>query len=147
MILSWEDLRDFFLGFNHGEILRDFCHDLIIGRWKVIPCSVYIYYSTYGKILRKVKVMHDLWPDHVKSPQIDMVQVHRCVGWYYCKNTLLIQVNCNLMWGQTLTSRKSPQIARYGEILREVICKSPPDYCIGKSLLHGKILRKNFDLT
>jgi hypothetical protein len=28
----------------------------------------------------------------------------------------------------------------------EVIRKSSPDYCIGKSLLHGKILRKNFDL-
>jgi hypothetical protein len=24
----------------------------------------------------------------------------------------------------------------------EVILKSPPDYCIGKSLLHGKILRE-----
>ena len=29
----------------------------------------------------------------------------------------------------------------------EVIHKSPPDYCVGKSVLHGKILRKNFDLT
>ena len=29
----------------------------------------------------------------------------------------------------------------------KVIRKSPPDYCVGKSVLHGKILRKNFDLT
>ena len=29
----------------------------------------------------------------------------------------------------------------------EVRHKSPPDYCVGKSVLHGKILRKNFDLT
>ena len=29
----------------------------------------------------------------------------------------------------------------------EVTHKAPPDYCVGKSVLHGKILRKNFDLT
>ena len=29
----------------------------------------------------------------------------------------------------------------------EVTHKSLPDYCVGKSVLHGKVLRKNFDLT
>ena len=28
----------------------------------------------------------------------------------------------------------------------EVIHKSLPDHCVGKSVLHGKILHKNFDL-
>ena len=28
----------------------------------------------------------------------------------------------------------------------EIIHKVPPDYCVGKSVLHGKILHKNFDL-
>ena len=28
-----------------------------------------------------------------------------------------------------------------------VIHESPPGYCVGKSVLHGKILHKNFDLT
>ena len=29
------------------------------------------------------------------------------------------------------------------EVIHEVL----PDYCVGKSVLHGKILLKNFDLT
>ena len=28
----------------------------------------------------------------------------------------------------------------------EVIHKSPPDHCVGKSVLHGKILRENYEL-
>ena len=43
----------------HGEILRDFCHDLIMGgfyvKCKVIP--EFICYSFHGEILRKVKVL------------------------------------------------------------------------------------------
>ena len=46
---------------------------------------------------------------------------------------------------------KSPPdycVDKYGKIYvrSEVTHKASPDYCVGKSVLYGKILRKNFDL-
>ena len=59
MILPWEDFTCLLPWVNHGEILRDSCHDLIMGgfyvRCKVFP--VFTFVTLYGKILRKVKVL------------------------------------------------------------------------------------------
>ena len=48
MILSWEDFTCLLPWVNHGEILRDFCHDLIMGGFyvtcKVFPMFIFIHF-------------------------------------------------------------------------------------------------------